>query len=154
MWFARQAPRLVSLRQHRMFEAAGATELGLAQSTQFLRAELPVRLHALRSMAGALPADCAQLPSATAWDQALHAHCARYAEPPADVSATVELVEAALLQAEAGEIVEEVNLRLQHLGADMQLWLAAGGGVSSSGAAGEAERWVTNRRIDAFFSRE
>jgi hypothetical protein len=154
MWFSRQAPRLVSLRQHRLFEATAAVapEFALAQSTHFLRTELPVRLHALRSMACVLPADCAQLPSAAAWEEALAAHCAQHSQQPLETSG-VDLEQAMQLQGLASDVVEEVNTRLQHLGADMQLWLAARSQAESHASADHASQVLTQRRIDAFFSR-
>eukprot|EP01043_Picozoa_sp_COSAG02_P007229 COSAG02_NODE_214_length_28689_cov_34.895523_3_plen_416_part_00 len=122
-----------------------------AQSTHFLRAELPTRLHILRSMACVLPAECARLPSVAAWDEALAAHCAPHSEPPpAELSDHVPHSDAVLLQGLAADAVEEVNTRLQHLGADMQLWVAS---RSSSQYADYNEQLLTHRRIDAFFSR-
>ncbi len=123
----------------------------VAQSTHFLRGELPTRLHALRSMACVLPTECTRLPSAVAWEDALAAHCAPHSEPPtATPSERVALSDAVLLQGLASEAVEEVNTRLQHLGADMQLWVASRG---SSHYADYSEQLLTQRRIDAFFSR-
>ncbi len=86
-----------------------------------------------------------------AWDEALAAHCAPHSDPPPAVrSDRVAHSDAVLLQGLAAEAVEEVNTRLQHMGADMQLWVAS---RSSSHYADYSEQLLTQRRIDAFFSR-
>ena len=127
---ARQAARLVSLRQHRML-AQLPRDAALAQSTSFLAQELPLRLDVLRSAAGVLPAGSATLPAVQAWDSAL-AGLARPGAAP----------EPAELAQQAGHALGECHLRLEHLGADLQLWLSSCDWDPSH-----------QRRVDAFFSR-
>ena len=151
MWWSGVSPRLVSLRQHLRFEAAALPhpQHALQQSTHFLRTELTVRLHALRAMVSVLPKECARLPSAVAWEAALASHCAHHSQPPPAPDESVAMADAALLHGLAEDAVAEVNTRLQHLGSDMQLWLAA----RSRGQRDYSEQLLTQRRVDAFFSR-